>query len=63
MLLQFRPEIIECHSDSDWGSSADGSKSTSGGVLYYRGAILDNWSRAQHCVVLCVKAECDAMHC
>ena len=43
------PELlsVEAYSDSDWAGCRDTRRSTSGGMIYFEGAVLSFWSRTQ----------------
>jgi len=40
------------HSDSDWAGDKESRRSTSGGILYFRGMILTSYSKSQHVIAL-----------
>ena len=53
------PELlsVEAYSDSDWAGCRDTRRSTSGGMIYFEGAVLSFWSRTQTTIVL---SSCEA---
>ena len=53
------PELlsIEAYSDSDWAGCRDTRRSTSGGMIYFEGAVLSFWSRTQTTIAL---SSCEA---
>ena len=48
---------IEAYSDSDWAGCRDTRRSTSGGMIYFEGAVLSFWSRTQTTIAL---SSCEA---
>ena len=53
------PELlsVEAYSDSDWAGCRDTRRSTSGGMIYFEGAVLPFWSRTQTTIAL---SSCEA---
>ena len=53
------PELlsVEAYSDSDWAGCRDTRRSTSGGMIYFEGAVLSFWSRTQTTAAL---SSCEA---
>ena len=53
------PELLstEAYSDSDWAGCRDTRRSTSGGMIYFEGAVLSFWSRTQTTIAL---SSCEA---
>ena len=53
------PELlsVEAYSDSDWAGCRDTRRSTSGGMIYFEGAVLTFWSRTQTTIAL---SSCEA---
>ena len=53
------PELlsVEAYSDSDWAGCRDTRRSTSGGMIYFEGAVLSFWSRTQTTIAL---SSCEA---
>ena len=53
------PELLsfEAYSDSDWAGCRDTRRSTSGGIIYFEGAVLTFWSRTQTSIAL---SSCEA---
>ena len=53
------PELlsIEAYSDSDWAGCRDTRRSTSGGMIFFEGAVLSFWSRTQTTIAL---SSCEA---
>ena len=53
------PELlsVEAYSDSDWAGCCDTRRSTSGGMIYFEGAVLSFWSRTQTTIAL---SSCEA---
>ena len=56
---QGEPELlsVEAYSDSDWAGCRDTRRSTSGGMIYFEGAVLSFWSRTQTTIAL---SSCEA---
>ena len=48
---------VEVYSDSDWAGCHDTRRSTSGGIIYFEGAVLTFWSRTQTTIAL---SSCEA---
>ena len=50
------PELlsVEAYSDSDWAGCRDTRRSTSGGIIYFEGAVLAFWSRTQTTIALSI---------
>ena len=53
------PELlsVEAYHDSDWAGCRDTRRSTSGGMIYFEGAVLSFWSRTQTTIAL---SSCEA---
>ena len=53
------PELlsVEAYCDSDWAGCRDTRRSTSGGMIYFEGAVLTFWSRTQTTIAL---SSCEA---
>ena len=56
---EVEPELlsVEAYSDSDWAGCRDTRRSTSGGMIYFEGAVLTFWSRTQTTIAL---SSCEA---
>ena len=46
------PTVVEVYTDSDWAGHRRSRKSTSGGVVYFAGAMVRGWSTTQAVIAL-----------